>query len=548
MADLTARGIVTSSNQPLETSLDSLLPQGWEEMPAEALEELLSQLKEKYASASALKPQVTNEFQKYQLYPEKFVKEVLGQSLTQDQAKIAYSVRDNPETGVKAGHSVGKTFAAAGVAIWFLHVYDPAIVVTTAPSAEIVQNEIWREMRRQMLTATVKLLPGIKDVRPFWDVSAGRYAQGISTDKGERFRGKHCENMLFILDEGQGLPRWAFVEAEAMSTATNNKILVLGNPIDPTGPYYDCFKPNSGFHQITLSCLDHPNVVSGREIYRGAVTRDWVEKRIRKYCQRLEPCDVQEDDFEWPRDSGIWYRPDGYFRARVLGQFADEGPDSLISLRWVHDARERRLPIDPTAPIDIGADIAYAGGDYCVLFARRGPSLIARRKWRGKDPEKCLNEIGAFVKEYNDRGERVGTVAVDAIGIGSGVAYGLIGMMENKIIRCDRVIPVQVSEKATDSERYANRRADLSFALAERFRTGQIDLSRLGDAAEDFESQAIKILTKRENRTLRLMIESKDEIRKRTGQSCDDFDAMMLCFIDTVDTFADNYADLIMVA
>jgi len=89
---------------------------------------------------------------------------------------------------VKGGHGTSKTWSLADLAIWFLHCWSPAIVVTTAPSGEIVKNEIWRYMRRSRLDAKIPLLSGILPKEPLWDIGADRYAIGLATDRGDRFR------------------------------------------------------------------------------------------------------------------------------------------------------------------------------------------------------------------------------------------------------------------------------------------------------------------------------------------------------------------------
>jgi len=443
---------------------------------------------------------------------------------------------------VKGGHGTSKTWSLADLAIWFLHCWSPAIVVTTAPSGEIVKNEIWRYMRRSRLDAKIPLLSGILPKEPLWDIGADRYAIGLATDRGDRFRGKHSPNMLFILDEANGLPSWAWEEADNMCTAPNNRIIASGNPIEPAGPFYNCFKAGSEWAPLTFSCLDHPNVLEDNDVYPGAVSRKWVETRVKNHSTPIGLADErQAGDFEWPLTSGVYHRPSPTFQARVLGEFPTEGPDTLISLASVARARKNAIPIDETTKVDIGMDVAYRGGDYCVVFARRGPSVIARRKWQGINPEKSKRELGAFIREFNFRGLKVGTVAVDAIGIGSGLAYGIQAAREEGDIQCDRVIPVQVSERANDPERYENKRAEIAYGLAERARQGDFDLTRLGEDADDFENQDTQIRRDFDQR-FRHRLELKDRFKDRVGISPDDFDAMALCFIDTTDTYAEDYA------
>lgn len=543
------KSIENSSRPEFEDFLREHLPENWEELPVDQLEELSRQLKERLALTSTEIPG-TGRFAKYRSCPERFAKEVLNQNWWSKQIEIAHAVRDNDRVAVKAGHSVSKTHSAAGIIIWFLHSFDPAIIVTTAPTTDQVIRLLWQEIRKQCRAATVPLLPGLKPVRAQWHVTDMWYAIGLCTDRGERFRGTHAANMLFWFDEGNGVPPFAYDEAENMCTAPGNKIVAVGNPTDPSGPFFDAFKGKSGWKTLTISALEHPNVIHGRQIYPGAASRRWVEDRISKLCMRVDPSEVQAGlDFEWPPQSGIWYRPSAIFQARVLGQFPTEAPDTLISFTSIHNARHRTpLPQDETAPVDMGVDVAYQGADACVVFTRRGQSVIRRDKWYGRDPDQAKGKVLAIARELNTHGLHIGTIAVDAIGIGAGLASGLATAREEGHLQCQRVLGVQVSERAQNAETYINRRAELGFALSERFRLGEIDLTPLGDDADDFEDQASQIKWKFEPRTGRYKIEAKDDIRKRLGFSPDDFDAMYLAFIETVDIFADSYAQLVSAA
>lgn len=481
------------------------------------------------------------------MYPERFATEILGQNWTYQQIEIAQAVASHTRVAIKSGHSTGKTMGLAGIAIWFLHAYQPSIVVTTAPGEEQVKNEIWREIRNQIKEAKEPLLPGLLPKDPFWDINPNHYAQGLATNDPRRFRGKHGVNMLFILNEANGVPLWVWEEVENMCTAPNNRVVADGNPVERGGPYYDCFKSGSGWHRITLSCLNHPNVLQGRDIIPGAVSWSWADRRVKNLCVPIDAKDAQGNDFEWPRNSGKWWHPGPVFESRVLGEFPTDDPDTLITLADIIRARNNRIEIDETAPIDIGMDVAFKGGDHCCVWARRGPSIIMRRKWKGIDPEKAKRELGAIIRQFNFQNLRVGTVAIDAIGIGAGVAYGIKAAREEGDIKCDRVLAIQVSEKANDVDRYADKRSEIAFALAERFKQGMIDLSRVGDDANDFENQASQMKRDYDSK-FRYRLEKKDLIRDRIGVSPDDFDSMALAFIDTTDSFAENFADVMSAA
>lgn len=463
-----------------------------------------------------------------------------------EQIQFARLVARSDRVGIKAGHSVGKTHAIAGIVIWYLHAFEPAIIVTTAPSSEQVISEIWQEIRRQAANAKEPLFKGLLPKNPYWQVSDGWYATGFSTDKGDRFRGKHGPNMLFVFDEATGVPEFVWEETLNMCTAPNNKIVAIGNPVNASGQFFEIFKPDSMWDTMNISCLRHPNVVQGTQVFPGAVSRQWVTERINKLCIPVDtPDDAGEWGFQWPEGSERWWKPSNVFMSRVLGEFPIDDPDALISFTSIVAARTKspQIAIDELSVVDLGVDVAERGGDASVVFARRGPCAIKREKWYDRDTEYTARKVISIARAYRNDHIRVGTIAVDAIGIGSGVAARLQAAKEEGELICDRVIAVHVSEKAVSSDKYDSKRAELLFALKERFETGNIDLTRLGEDATDLELTAPQIKWDYD-RLGRYRVESKDTIRKRIRQSPDDLDALALAYIDSADTFAENFADV----
>lgn len=476
------------------------------------------------------------------MFPEKFAKEVLNQTWWEKQIELAHLIRDHDRVAVKSGHSTGKTHSIAGIAIWYFCCFENAQVITTAPSSNQVTNQIWKEIRKQSGMASQKLPNGLLPKKPEWYLNADWFMRGVCTDKGERFRGEHAENLLIIMDEANGVPAFVHEEAANMCTAPGNKIVMIGNPVSPDGEFYQAFnREDTVWKTLTISSMDHPNVVYGRQIFKGAVSRSWVSERVQKFCTRIEETDKDPTCFEWPKESGIWYKPSPQFMGRVLGEFPMEGPNSLFSLHHLNQARTIEIPLDVTATIDLGVDVARMGGDYSVIYTRQGPCVLARDRWQNRDTVFCAGRVAKMIQEYTEHGLAVGTVAVDSIGVGAGVADNLIRMKEEGIIQCERVLAIQVSEKANNTERFDIKRTEIAFAFADRVKNGQLDISRLPETAQDdliFQSTNIKYgYTTRGQYT----IESKDKYRDVVGISPDDFDALCLSFVDMVDTFVEDY-------
>ena len=460
------------------------------------------------------------------------------------------SAIDNGERRIicPGGHGLGKSHMIAGLTCAFLHQWPNSRVRIIASEDQI--DDVFSNIRFVVKNATHPLLPGLKPKAAEWDVSDNWDASGVATNSPSRIRGRHRADMLVFIDEAEGFPDWGYTEVDNWCIADHNIIVAMLNPIVLAGWSYractDSGDQKEKWRVITFSALNHPNVTMGRTVIPGAISRRTFEQEVKVHCLPIDdPADVLATDFEYPGQSGKWHRPDSYFQSRLLGLYPLEAEQNVFSYASISGALYNEIPIDETAPVDIGMDVAFQGGDYCVIWARRGPSVIKRRKWRGLNPDQALSELALTVTEYNNEGLRVGTIAIDAIGIGSGIAYGMMRMVQDGVLQADRVLAVQVSEHALDTKTYCNKRAEYIYGLARRFSEGGVDLTRVKKEAGDFESQALQIKRDFEKGSCRFKIPDKNQIRKETKVSPDDLDAMYLCFIDTADTFAEEYSSLV---
>jgi hypothetical protein len=172
----------------------------------------------------------------------------------------------------------------------------------------------------------------------------------------------------------------------------------------------------------------------------------------------------------------------------------------------------RSLPAE--GPARMAVDVARFGADRTVIGVRRGARLTRMECVRGKD---VMEVAGLAARVALEEGAE--SIAVDAIGIGAGVAdrlteLGLAG-----------VDAVNVSMPAHSTERYANRRAELYWELRERFRRGEISLPE--DAEVRRELTALRWgLTSRGQ----IRVESKDAMRRRGLPSPDAADMLALLY------------------
>ena len=123
---------------------------------------------------------------------------------------------------------------------------------------------------------------------------------------------------------------------------------------------------------------------------------------------------------------------------------------------------------------------------------------------------------------------RPDVTAIDEIGVGAGVVDRLkeIVASESPESRAPmgRVVGLNSSDAARDSEMYANARAEWWWGLRERFEEGRIAIPPDEELAAQLTSIKYKLPSGR------IQIESKDDMKKRGLSSPDRADTLMLAF------------------
>ncbi len=388
--------------------------------------------------------------------------------------------------------------------LWFLSYHDPAIVLSTAPTFRQVRHVLWRQIHRLHRGAAGVLGGKMLDTR--WELSDERYAMGLSSDSADQFQGFHSPNMFIVVDEAEGLDDDIYEAIEAVMTAADPRLLLIGNPTTVTGAFRRAFyQERHLYHTITISALESPNVVAGKVVFPGLTSGQWVE----------------EHRETWGEDNPI-------YRARVLGEFPDQAEDTLIKLSDIETA-SRREPMagvpeaeeaETTDSADsqdvvLAVDVARFGSDRSVILLRRGDRVEEIRTFQKLD---TMQLVGWVVSAIND--SQPAMVYVDEIGVGAGVVDRLREQGH-------RVKGINVARRAQQEALFANLRAQGYWQLRERFASGTIsipaDNQLMGELAAlrySYDSQG------------RILLESKESMRQRGLPSPDKADALMLAFLE----------------
>jgi hypothetical protein len=318
---------------------------------------------------------------RFLLDPVEFQKQQLCRTLWQKQKDILRSVYNNPLTAVKGCHASGKTFAAAGLPLSWLVRFKTGRVFDTAPTQRQVKS-FWKDVAVARLGGPVRqLLPAPTSMG--LEVGPDRYAFGASSSAGVNIQGLHGSNVLIIADEAPGIETDIWDAIEGIRAGGNVHVLELGNPVIPSGHFYDSFTRNRSIYNcISISAFDTPNLQhpDGRAItvdellamsreelvyspFPSLITREWVRERLI-----------------------VWGPKHPKYFARVLGEFPSDDPASVFPLGWIERARREpteaeqkelaQLSAAGTAWIQVGIDVAGAGADETVLTARVGGMIL----------------------------------------------------------------------------------------------------------------------------------------------------------------------------
>ena len=270
-----------------------------------------------------------------------FCERILGSSLFDYQKDIINAVFKYPRVTVRSGHSIGKTVLAANVMLSFLYLHKDSIVISTAPTARQVTKVTWKELRRAYNRGNNlyieelggKLLPKSPELY----LSDDWFAIGLSTDDPDRFQGFHAEDLLVVVDEAAGVDEEIFEAIEGVLTSINCHLLLIGNPTNTSGTFYDSFQEN-GWKTFNISAFDTPNLTTFGITQSDFLETDWETKLISKipYPFLVTPQWCYDKFLRWGPDSAIYH-------SRVLGNFPPEGSTILIPRTWINDAIERKI-------------------------------------------------------------------------------------------------------------------------------------------------------------------------------------------------------------
>jgi len=423
--------------------------------------------------------------------PVGFTRVILDERPWSIQSRIMEAVRDHPYVAVPSCFGSGKDWTAARIGAWW--VSTGGILVATSNSFTQLKDIYWRELRTAHRRGE---LPGSPswgtDLR--WETPTG-WAIGRKPDDNdpEGLQGIHGARVLVIIDEANGVGPALWEATRGLVVNEASRILAIGNPYEPSGPFYEaCRSPV--WHVIPISVFDTPNFTGETVPVKAAdelVTPFWVEQQ---------------------RMLGLEGTP--WWTAKVLGQFPDTASNQVIPLNLVERARvEPQIPDHREAA---GLDVARFGTDDSCLVegSGNGPELVTIV--HGHDTMAVAGMGARFLLD------RRGALAVDVVGVGSGVYDRL------KEQRLPGTLHEVQAGGGSDNEGMLNLRAELWWNVREALYRNELSFARLDEQTYQRLRAELTGPTYRLTSSGKVQIEAKEEMKARGLPSPDVADAFCL--------------------
>lgn len=306
---------------------------------------------------------------------------------------------------LKASKGPGKSTALSWIGWWFLCCFTHPKVICTSISGDNLRDGLWAEFskwqkRSELLKAlfTWQAERIVHNEHPeTWWCSARNWSRSASSEQqSDTLAGIHADNVLFLVDEGGGIPDAVVATAEAgLANADPTQgrhalLVVAGNPTELAGPLYRaCTKERALWYIKEISGdPDDPKRAP-------RVSKTWAQQQIDKYGR------------EHP-----------WVLVNVFGKFPPGSSNTLLGVEAVITASQRVLgewEFQDEVKI-LGVDVARFGDDETVILMRQGKACFAPRCLRNQDTMQVAGQVALVMDE-----QEPDACFIDVGGIGAGV-------------------------------------------------------------------------------------------------------------------------------
>ena len=394
-----------------------------------------------------------------------------------------------------SGTGIGKSTMVAWLILFIMSTRPKCRGIVTANTAAQLNTRTWPELGKWYNLFLAKhwfvyknnyayMTLKHKDFPEDWQCRA----QTCDKSRAEAFQGLHCAHSspFFIVDEASAVPDIIFETIQGSVTDGEPFIILWGNPNRGTGFFRETHRKfKNSWHRFTIDSRDSQNT-------------------NKEYIKRL----IEENGI----NSDI-------VRVRVLGQFPNQATNQFIADMLVDGAYGKELEASSYsfAPSILGCDPAWTGKDNLVIVHRKGLFSEILDVIPKNDDDTV---IGRKLCDYQDKLKAQG-VFID-LGLGTGIySYGKsVGRNWDLFSFAGK----------SPNEGCANFRAYIWNEMKQWLKEGGA-IPPNAQLKEDL----INVETK-SRLDGKILLESKDEMKKRGLESPNIADALALTFAKPVHT------------
>jgi hypothetical protein len=412
---------------------------------------------------------------------------------------------------VSSGHGIGKSTLQAWLVDWIMSTRPNCRGTVTANTATQLDTKTWAAIQ----TWTKRCITS-----HWFECNAARFyrvgqreswfcsPQSCKEENSEAFAGQHAADStsFYVVDEGSAVADVIYEVAEGGLTDGEPMIFVFGN----------CTRSQGMFYRICFGDL--------RDHWRPIV----VDSRDSRFTNK-------EQIAEWMAIHG---EDSDFFRVRVKGLPPAASDLQYISTALVREAQQRPAEAFADDPLVAALDVARGGSDNCVFRFRRGHDArsIPPVRIPGEQARDSMRLVTVatdlLAKSY--QGRLISTLFVDGTAIGGPICDRLRQMGYTGEQGKPNVVEVQFGAQAPDPK-FANMRAFMWGKMREWLRHGAVD----PDARLETDLTGPGY---HHDKSDRLVLESKEDMKKRGLDSPDDGDALALTFAYPISAIIESRA------
>lgn len=401
---------------------------------------------------------------------------------------------------VSSGHGIGKSVEVSWLVDWIASTRPFSQGTVTANTFTQLQTKTWAAIRRWTKLCITSHWFVVNSDRLYHKDHPESWFCALQSSKeenSEAFAGQHAKDSTsyYLFDESSAISDKIFEVAEGGLTDGEPMIFLFGNPTRNHGK----------FHRATFGLE--------RDRWHQVI----VDSRQSRFTNKQQ---IQE----WVTDYG---EDSDFVRVRVRGLPPSAADLQFIGSDVVAEAQRRPTMVLPLDPLVCGLDVARGGMDECVFRFRRGDDArtvppIRIPGEQARDSMKLATVAADLLNRTFEGGSKLHTMFVDATGgsVGGPVADRLRQLGYNN------VVDVQFGGESPDPT-YANMRSFMWGRMRDWLKRGAIDKSP--HLEMDLTGPGYK-----HDKRDRVLLESKEDMKKRGVDSPDDGDALALTFAQVV--------------